>query len=269
MAKISVIVPCFKQAQYLDECLQSVLDQTYQDWECIIVNDGSPDNTEDVAKIWVDKDVRFKYLHQENKGVSAARNFGIENAKGEWILPLDGDDKIAEKYLELASRFFENQKTKLIYCNAEKFGFINETWNLPEFNLKRLSIQNLIFVTAFFRKADYNKNCCYDENLSKGLEDWDFWISLLKNGGEVMKLDYIGFYYRIKEVSRNTKLLEDSDDIFKYIEKKHIDFFHAQLGSMNQIYHENINLKKVNQRFFNRIVNKIYALIDNFSRRHF
>ena len=63
---ISVIVPCYNQAQYLDECLQSVLEQTYPNWECIIVNDGSPDNTEEVAKLWIEKDKRFKYFWKEN-----------------------------------------------------------------------------------------------------------------------------------------------------------------------------------------------------------
>ena len=64
MPLISVVVPCYNQAQYLDECLQSVLNQTYQDWECIIVNDGSSDNTEKIAKKWVSKDPRFKYLYK-------------------------------------------------------------------------------------------------------------------------------------------------------------------------------------------------------------
>ena len=100
MTLISVIVPCYNQAQYLDECLQSVLDQTYTDWECIIVNDGSPDHTEEIAKKWVEKDARFRYLFKENGGLSSARNAGIEIAKGEWILPLDADDKIGNQYLE-------------------------------------------------------------------------------------------------------------------------------------------------------------------------
>ena len=80
--KISIIVPCYNQVQYLDECLQSVLDQTYTNWECLIIDDGSPDNTEDLAKIWVEKDERFHYFKKENGGVSSARNFGIEKAKG-------------------------------------------------------------------------------------------------------------------------------------------------------------------------------------------
>lgn len=74
LSLISVIVPCYNQAQYLDECLQSVLDQTYQNWECIIVNDGSPDNTEEIALRWTKKDSRFRYLKKENEGLSSARN---------------------------------------------------------------------------------------------------------------------------------------------------------------------------------------------------
>ena len=75
--KISIIVPCYNQAQYLDECLQSALDQTFQNWECIIINDGSPDETEEFAKNWTEKDARFLYFKKENGGVSFARNFGI------------------------------------------------------------------------------------------------------------------------------------------------------------------------------------------------
>ena len=95
MPLISVIVPCYNQAQYLDDCLQSVLDQTHQDWECIIVNDGSPDNTEEVAKKWLAKDSRFKYLYKENGGLSSARNAGIKDSIGQFIFFLDCDDKIS------------------------------------------------------------------------------------------------------------------------------------------------------------------------------
>ena len=92
---ISVIVPCYNQAQYLDECLQSVLNQIYTDWECIIVNDGSPDHTEEVAKKWLEKDSRFRYIYKETGGLSSARNAGIKIAKGEWIQFLDCDDFIS------------------------------------------------------------------------------------------------------------------------------------------------------------------------------
>ena len=89
---VSIIVPCYNQAQYLPEALQSVLDQTYSDWECIIVNDGSPDDTDIVAKEWLIKDIRFKYIYKENGGLSSARNAGIEIAIGDFIQFLDADD---------------------------------------------------------------------------------------------------------------------------------------------------------------------------------
>ena len=157
---VSIIVPCYKQAQYLDEALQSVLDQTYENWECIIVNDGSPDNTKEIAQKWVAKDIRFKYIYQNNKGVSAARNLGISNANGIYILPLDGDDKISEKYIEEAIIAFEKDKSlKLVYCKAEKFGNEKGEWILNPFSLYNLSKKNMIFCSALYRKNEMGYYC--------------------------------------------------------------------------------------------------------------
>ena len=76
----------------MDEALESVLEQSYLNWECIIVNDGSTDNTDIVASNWLQKDQRFRYIYQKNAGLSCARNTGIKNANGEFILPLDADE---------------------------------------------------------------------------------------------------------------------------------------------------------------------------------
>ena len=80
---VSIIVPCYNQAQFLPEALQSVLEQTHTNWECIIVNDGSPDNTEGVAQEWLVKDSRFKYVYKENGGLSSARNAGLDKVVGD------------------------------------------------------------------------------------------------------------------------------------------------------------------------------------------
>lgn len=268
MPLISVIVPCYNQAQYLDECLQSVLDQTFQDWECIIVNDGSPDHTAEIAQKWVGKDKRFRYLFQENKGVSAARNFGIENAAGEWILPLDGDDYISINYLELAVNHFNDNDIKVVYCKAKKFGVEDKDWLLRDFSLLNLAKDNLIFNSAFYRKQDALAIKGYDTVLTKGLEDWEFFINLLKNGGGVMKISEYCFFYRIKEVSRNTLLKKDPSESIKYIERKHIDFFQQQFGSFHDIYFQNLQKEKVldtlvNKRKMSKLVNQIYSLIEN------
>lgn len=256
---ISVIVPCYNQAQYLDECLQSVLDQTYTKWECIIVNDGSPDNTEEVAKKWIEKDERFTYVKKNNGGLSSARNFGIQQAGGEWILPLDADDYISERYLELASNHFKEEDIKLIYCKAKKFGAVNEEWNLPPFSLSALAVKNIIFCSAFFRIQDWKEVGGYDEVMKNGLEDWDFWIRILQGGGEVLKLSSTCFFYRIKENSMVTELQKKYiEDVYKYLEQKHITFFLAFLPSLHSLlYSQSVN-KALNDRFLNTFVNRYY-----------
>ena len=83
---VSIIVPCYKQAEFLDECLSSVIAQTYSDWECIVVDDGSPDNTEEIMQSWVKKDERIKYLKKQNGGLASARNSGILASNGVFCL---------------------------------------------------------------------------------------------------------------------------------------------------------------------------------------
>ncbi len=119
---VSVIVPCYKQAHFLNESLQSVLDQTYPHWECIIVNDGSPDNTDEIARRWIEKDSRFKYLKKENGGLSSARNEGIAISLGEFILPLDADDILDADYLTKAVPVLEqNPELGIVSCYTRFF----------------------------------------------------------------------------------------------------------------------------------------------------
>lgn len=231
--KVSIIVPCYNHAQYLGEALQSVLNQTFLNWECIIVNDGSPDQTEKVATEWTTKDDRFKYFVQEKAGVSAARNLGISHAKGEFILPLDADDKISFNYISLAlNSFQEDTSLKIVYCVAEKFGDKSGISQLEPFSLFNLSRENMIFCTAMFRKDEWKRVGGYDLNMIFGLEDWEFWIAILKNGGGVKCLDIVGFYYRIKSESRQTQIsLENYKYLFEYISVKHAGFFVQYYGS--------------------------------------
>lgn len=240
---VSIIVPCYNQAQYLDEALQSVLEQTRVDWECIIVNDGSPDHTEEVALRWTEKDSRFKYLYKENGGLSSARNAGIKQAQGEFILPLDADDKISRDYIALALNAFQEDNTlKVVYCLAEKFGDDNGLWQLPPFLIHDLCLFNMIFCSGFFRKKDWESAGGYDENMIYGWEDWEFWISILKEGGSVKHLDEVGFYYRISNNSMSKQL--DSikmQKLAEYMSVKHADFYVNQLGSFLHLY--NVNLQ--------------------------
>ena len=97
--KISIIVPVYKVEQYLRRCLDSIVAQTCTDWECILIDDGSPDNSGKICDEYAEKDGRFKVIHQENQGVSAARNAGLDCARGEWVTFVDSDDWVERKML--------------------------------------------------------------------------------------------------------------------------------------------------------------------------
>ncbi len=255
---ISVIVPCYLQAEYLDECLQSVYDQTYQNWECIIVNDGSPDHTEEVAKKWLEKDPRFRYIDKENGGLSSARNAGIKIAKGEWILPLDADDRIGNLYLELASLEF-NKDYSIIYSEAEFFEGKKGRWNLCEFSVNEMAKQNCIFCSAFFRKSSWEKVRGYDINLIYGLEDWEFWISIIRKvSTNVYKIPEICFYYRVKNVSMIKNLNTDKRKFaLDYISIKHVDFFVSEMGNF-------IELLDYKSQYEIILHNKSYKIFDKY-----
>ncbi len=202
--KISIIVPCYNHEQYLSETLQSVLDQEYQNWECIIVDDGSSDNTRNVCLNFCKRSLKFHYFYQDNSGPAKARNVGIAKSCGEYILPLDGDDRISADYLsEAVSVFLENEDVKLIYCRAEFFGANSGEWILPEYSYKNMLCANMIFCTGLFSRKDFDRTKGYDEEMKDGLEDWDFWLSFLDQSSLVYRLPKIHFYYRIRKGSRN------------------------------------------------------------------
>ena len=268
---ISIIVPCYNQAQYLDECLQSVLDQTFKDWECIIVSDGSPDNTEQAAQKWVDKDSRFELLVKENGGLSSARNAGIEIAKGEWILPLDADDKIGNQYLELAEKEFKNAP-KLIYGKAVLFENETGEWRLGTYSYDRLLVGNIIYCSSLFTKKDWQTIGKYDESLLRGMEDWDFWLRLLDTSSKVSFINEIVFHYRVKSNSMVKDTHKDQqnirnikDYVFEKNKEKYIssfgDYFDA-ISRLEKLQRDNQFLIAITESKRFKLCNKIFAIFD-------
>lgn len=248
--KISIIVPCYNQAQYLDEALQSVLNQTYTHWECIIVNDGSPDNTDDVAKKWVEKDKRFKYYFKENGGLSSARNYGINRANGEYILPLDADNQLINDFIQDAIAVFDkNQDIGVVHGNAEFFGLKNGLWKIDQYDPKKILAGNYIDACAIFRKKFWLDVGGYDEKMLKGHEDWEFWVAMGVLNVKFHHLNKITFRYFVSEKSMVRALsnrIQQSN--YEYILKKHNEQcqrYYAEVYSMfkkNEIEYNN-NLK--------------------------
>ena len=100
MPKISVVVPVYKVEAYLDRCVQSIVNQSFGDFDLYLVDDGSPDNCGAMCDAWAEKDSRIRVIHQQNGGLSAARNAGLNGAKGQYIAFVDSDDYIYPVFLE-------------------------------------------------------------------------------------------------------------------------------------------------------------------------
>lgn len=226
--RVSIIVSCYNYAHYLDEALQSILDQTYVDWECIIVNDGSLDHTEVVANAWVAKDTRFVYVYKENGGVSSARNLGIEMAKGEFIVTLDADDKYASSFIEKAlSIALENEEVGIVSC----WGVYLFEGNLIEGikptggSIEEFLFRNEAIGTSLFRKECWEDVGGYDEDSRNGYEDWEFYIGVCKIGWKIKVIEEVLFYYRQNFISRRTKMNKQYKENMKFIFTKHKDIY--------------------------------------------
>jgi glycosyltransferase involved in cell wall biosynthesis len=238
MPKVSVIIPCFNHGKYINAAVESVLGQTYNDFEIIIIDDGSTDKF--TKKFLANyKRPKTKIIITQNQGLASARNTGIRNAKGKYILPLDADDKIAPTYIEKAVEVIENNKNiGIVYCLAETFGYKKGSWYIPEFTQKRMLLRNLIFCSALFKKQDWESVGGYNTKMIRSWEDWDFWLSLISIGCEVYRIPEVLFYYRLTEgsmittmsrqeqVAMHMQLMRNHKDIFIENSQPLVEFYY-------------------------------------------
>lgn len=211
--KVSVIVPCYNQAQFLAETLDSVLAQTHENWECIIVNDGSTDDTEAVAKEYCNKDNRFIYHKKENGGLSSARNAGLDIVQGDYVQFLDSDDILLPNKLECQIRVIEIEKSDVCVCHHSMFTTdINQTWeNFFSQSIYDLTYYGFVynwgesFVIAihsglFSHSFLKNHHIRFDEQV-RALEDWLFWVSIIRAKGTICEIQDKLTLYRVQTSS--------------------------------------------------------------------
>ena len=198
MPKVSIVMPCYNDGKYIKESINSVKKQTYTDWELIIINDGSDDVLTNNILNGI-KENNIRVINTNQQGPAAARNRGIMEATGTYILPLDSDDIIYSTYIEKAVAIIEaDANIGIVYCEAEFFGEKSGKWDLPMYNLGRMLHNNIIFVSALFRKKDWETTGGYNENLKIGIEDYDFWLSIIGLNRKVYRIPEVLFKYRIK-----------------------------------------------------------------------
>jgi glycosyltransferase involved in cell wall biosynthesis len=186
MPKVSVIIPAYNQGHYLGEAIQSVLDQTFSDFEAIIVDDGSTDNTRKVAQAITDS--RFHYIFQENRGLSGARNTGIKNSQGPYLTFLDSDDLFLPEKLTLLVNELENKPEFGFVAGqaipideyGRRIGKIFKT-PLPEDGCQLLLGNPLHVGSVLLRRSWQERVGYFDEGL-RSYEDWDMWLRLAREG---------------------------------------------------------------------------------------
>lgn len=249
---ISIIIACYNAEKYIIETLESVIKQTYSNFEIIAIDDGSTDNTLSILKKYQKNDTHINIISQSNQHCTKARINGITHSKGKYIIFLDSDDIIAPTYLEKCNDVLErNPDISIVYAKARLFGRINKSWFLPKFNIKRFLLGNCIYVSSLIRKSDYDKVGGFDERLSV-LEDWDLFISIIKNGGKVYKIEEELFFYRKRndETSvTDTASKEITSDNQFIIYKKHYEFYKENgiflqdiFSTNNKYYDKKINI---------------------------
>lgn len=225
---VSVIIPCFNDAQYIEQSVLSALNQTYPNKEVIVVDDGSNAKTKAILNNLMPQIT--KLITQENKGQSAARNIGIKEAKGDYILVLDSDDYFDPTFCEKAVAVFESRKeVKIITSFVNRFisNKIVDVFKPLGGDLLKFLSNNHATGSCMFLKSDFKKTNGYDELMRKGFEDWEFYIRLLQDGGIAYVIPEPLFNYRLRNDSTTSKANKIKYDLLKYIYFKHKDLYIA------------------------------------------
>ncbi len=216
--RVSVVIPLFNQADYVGQCIESVLQQTYKEFEVIVVNDGSTDDSLEVVKRYP-----VHIVNQCNKGLAGARNAGVLNSSGDAILPLDADDWIENTYLEKTVPLL-TEGIGFVSTDMQRFGV--HTQRLPatirtleqQKSDNQIPVCSLISRKAFLETGGYNGR-------APGYEDWNLWIDILKRGWKMAVVNEPLFHYRCREHTMTHEAGARHDELHQIIRKCHKDIF--------------------------------------------
>ncbi len=220
-ALVSIIIPCYNSGKFLDKTIRNVLSQNYPNIECIVVDDGSTDNTGDVCRNLINEGAHIVYLYKENGGVCSARNFGINNSKGKWIQLLDHDDRLKEDKITFQIDHFEkygntDKKDVVLYSDYEVVykdktdreisRVTNIVGELINEQLMKKNIEwdfkpnNPLHVNSLLFRKDVFKKKLFDEHLMY-YEDLELFIDLLKKNVDFIYTPCVGMNYIIHETN--------------------------------------------------------------------
>lgn len=227
--KVTVIIPCFNDGKYIDDAIQSIIHQTYKDWELIVVDDGSTD-TYTIEKINKLDYPKTKVLRKENGGVSTARNFGIKRSKSEYILLLDADDLFENTFMEKAVDILDSDKKIGVVSCYERFFYeddFNNTiliWEPKGGGVENFLLESNASSSSLIRYQCWRDVGGFDEKLPSH-EDWDFWIRVTSKGWMVYTMPEILFHYRRSKKSKYKQNVHRKPEFVKRIVENNADVY--------------------------------------------
>jgi len=222
---VSVVIPIYNYGVQFEKTLQSVFDSTYKNFEIIIVDDGSND---EYVKLKLDSlhgHSNITVISQENSGPSSARNNGIKNSNGDFILPLDADDTIHPEYIQNCVNILKNNKNiSPVYCDTNHIGELQGVEQRPEWSIDRLIQGPFIVNCSMFHKESFDKCGGYDETL-KGWEDYDLWIRMGKNGytGKRIPKPLFNYFHHENDGTVSTEANKNQQELYNKIISKNFN----------------------------------------------
>jgi glycosyltransferase involved in cell wall biosynthesis len=246
---VSIIIPVYNAEAYIEDAVRSALASSLRDIEVVCMDDGSTDGSLAVLNRLAADDPRVHVLHEKNSGVCRARNAAIRASHGEYILPLDADNILLPHFLEEAVVILEHEaEVKAVAPKAEFFGERTGIWKLPEFSLREEARHNILDTCALYRRTDFDLTEGYCPDIV-AREDWEFWISMLKGGGRVVRTTSVGLRYRYRRGTKRESDRRLKQHVVRTLNRRHPEFFEHWLGGPLRQH-----------RSWSRIINRIGRL---------
>ncbi len=211
---VSIIIPIYNKAEFVVECLESVLNQTYWDFEVVVVDDGSTDGSEKIAAQYP-----VRVLSISNRGIAGARNAGVMNSSGEFILPLDADDWIDAEYLSKTVPQM-TPGVAIVSTDMQRFG-LQDSYVAAEYRTAHQQIDyNLIPVCSLIRREAFLQTGGYVSKVD-GYADWNLWIDILKRGWRMAVINEPLFHYRFLGDAANFEADQNREELTRLIRSFH------------------------------------------------
>lgn len=267
---ITVIIPIYNSSKYLNKCIRSVLEQTYSDFELLLINDGSTDNSCEICNDWVEKDHRVKYFYKNNSGASSARNYGLNMAQGEWIIFIDSDDFVLPEYLADLYKVVKDNPCidlcisgLLIYRNGEKsqsICFQNSIYSSKDYSqlFAKLKIHKFGYSVGKLYKMSIiaEHNIRFDDNICIA-EDSIFMMNYILKCSQIAFIDKCNYIYRVHANSLSTSVSIYEREFYSY------NAYRDVINDMKEQYHMDdksfLCLYSPIVYFADRVLNSIYA----------